>query len=332
MTTSIQLWTIAKGQMALRTQNLRAQHNGVSPGVMRLRALYSGISRGTERLVLNGAVPESEHTRMRCPFQDGDFPFPVKYGYCFVGEVVEGPVERVGQTCFALFPHQDLADIPEDWAIPLPPDLPARRAVLAANMETALTAVWDSQAGPGDRVLVVGAGVLGLLMAALIAQIPGTHVTISDLNPARAAMARALGVHYAAPLEAPGDADVTINASASAGGLRLALAKAGHEARVVEASWHGANEIGLPLGEAFHSRRLTLVSSHVGHIPTARAGRWSHRRRMDTALRLLAQMPALDALITHELAFKDAPAQLPSLIDQAADALCIVLRYGDQKD
>ena len=134
-----------------------------------------------------------------------------------------------------------MADIPEDWAIPLPPDLPPRRAVLAANMETALTAVWDSQAGPGDRVLVVGAGVLGLLMAALIAQIPGTHVTISDLNPARAAMARALGVHYAAPLEAPGDADVTINASASAGGLRLALAKAGHEARVVEASWHGAN-------------------------------------------------------------------------------------------
>ena len=259
--------------MALRTQNLRERHVDVSGSVMRLRALYTGISRGTERLVLNGAVPESEHTRMRCPFQEGDFPFPVKYGYCFVGEVVEGPAERLGQVCFALFPHQNMADIPADWAIPLPPDLPPRRAVLAANTETALTAVWDSQAGPGDRVLVVGAGVLGLLMAALIAKIPGTEVTITDLNPARAAIAAALGVHYAAPETAPGDADITINASASAGGLRLALAKAGHEARVVEASWHGANEVSLPLGEAFHSKRLSLISSHVGHIPTARAGR-----------------------------------------------------------
>ena len=317
--------------MAHRTQNLQDQHDSVSAGVMRLRALFSGISRGTERLILNGAVPESEHTRMRCPFQEGDFPFPVKYGYCFVGQVVDGPVERLGQTCFALYPHQNVADIPEDWAIPLPDGLPPRRAVLAANMETALTAVWDSQAGPGDRVLVVGAGVLGLLIAALIAAIPGTAVTISDLNPARAPIAQALGIHYAAPDAVPENADVTINASASAGGLRLALAKAGHEARVVEASWHGANAVSLPLGEAFHAKRLSLVSSHVGHIPTARAGRWSHRRRMETALRLLAQMPALDALITHEVAFEDAPDQLPRLIDQAADALCIVLRYTQDK-
>ncbi len=318
--------------MALRTQNLQRQHNAVSPGVMRLRTLFSGISRGTERLVLNGAVPESEHNRMRCPFQEGDFPFPVKYGYCFVGEVTEGSPERIGQTCFSLYPHQNVADISEDWVIPLPAGLPPRRAVLAANMETALTAVWDSQARPGDRVLVVGAGVLGLLIAALIAAIPGTEVTISDLNPARAPIAEVLGIHYAAPDDAPGEADVTINASASAGGLRLALAKAGHEARVVEASWHGANEVSLPLGEAFHSKRLSIVSSHVGHIPTARAGRWSHRRRMDVALRLLAQMPSLDALITHEVAFEDAPDHLPMLIDQAADALCIVLRYGAQKE
>ena len=148
MTTSIALWAIAKGEMALRTQNLRDQHEDVSPHVMKLCALFSGISRGTERLVLNGAVPESEHSRMRCPFQEGIFPFPVKYGYCFVGQVVEGPAERIGQTSFALYPHQDLAEIPEDWAIPLPEGLPPRWAVLAANMETALTAVWDSQAGP----------------------------------------------------------------------------------------------------------------------------------------------------------------------------------------
>lgn len=314
--------------MALRTENLQAQHDSVSPGVMRLRALFSGISRGTERLVLNGSVPESEHTGMRCPFQEGDFPFPVKYGYCFVGEVVEGPPERLGQTCFALYPHQDLAEIPADAGIPLPKDLPPRRAVLAANMETALTAVWDSGAAPGDKVLVVGAGVMGLLIASLIAAIPGTEVTITDLNPARAAIASALGVRYAAQAGASGGQDITINASASAGGLRLAMEKAGHEARVVEASWHGANEVSLPLGEGFHSRRLQLISSHVGHIPAAKAGRWSHRRRMETALRLLAEMPALDALITHEVAFEDAPDRLPALINDSADALCIVLRYA----
>ncbi len=314
--------------MALRTQNLQARHDAVPSDMMQLRALYSGISRGTERLVLNGAVPESEHERMRCPFQEGDFPFPVKYGYCFVGTVEDGPADRIGQTCFALYPHQNLAEMSEDAAIPLPDGLPSRRAVLAANLETALTAVWDSGTAPGDRVLVVGAGVLGLLIAALITAIPGTEVTISDLNLGRAAIAKRLGVQFAAPDDAPGDADIAINASASGAGLRLALAKAGHEARVVEASWHGANQISLPLGEAFHSRRLSLVSSHVGHIPAARAVRWSHRRRMNTALQLLAQMPALDALITHEIPFEDAPEQLPPLIDPAADALCIVLRYG----
>lgn len=314
--------------MALCTQNLRSQHDSVTGDVMRLKALYSGISRGTERLVLNGAVPESEHTRMRCPFQEGDFPFPVKYGYCFVGQVADGPPERLGQTCFALYPHQDLAEIPADAAIPLPEGLPPRRAVLAANMETALTAVWDSGAAPGDKVLVVGAGVLGLLMASLIAAMPGTAVTITDLNPERAAIARALGVRFAASAaEAPDGQDITINASASGGGLRLAMEKAGHEARVVEASWHGANEVSLPLGEGFHSRRLQLISSHVGHIPTARAGRWSHRRRMETALRLLAEMPALDALITHEVPFEDAPDHLPALINDSPDALCIVLHY-----
>ena len=314
--------------MALRTQSLQSQHDTVSPGVMRLKALFSGVSRGTERLVLNGAVPESEHTRMRCPFQEGGFPFPVKYGYCFVGEVVEGPAERLGEVCFALFPHQNLAEIPADACVPLPRGLPPRRAVLAANMETALTAVWDAQAAPGDRVLVVGAGVLGLLIGALIAAMPGTAVTVTDLNPARASIAAALGIQYAAPGEAPDGQDVTINASASAGGLRLAMETAGHEARVVEVSWHGANEVSLPLGEGFHSRRLQLVSSHVGHIPAAKAGRWSHRRRIETGLRLLAQMPALDALITHELAFEDAPNQLPALINDADDALCIVLRYA----
>jgi hypothetical protein len=331
MRSSMALWTIAKGRFAHRTQRLQPAHEIVSTGSVTLRALYTGISRGTERLVLNGAVPESEYARMRCPFQEGDFPFPVKYGYCFVGEAMEGPADLLGRPCFALYPHQDFAQVPQESAIALPADLPPRRAILAANMETALTVAWDSAAAPGDRVLVVGAGVLGLLIAALIARIPGTEVSIADLNPARAAAAAALGVHYVAPENAPAGCDVAINASAAAAGLRLALASVGVEGRVVEASWHGNNTVSLPLGEAFHSQRLTLVSSQVGRIPAARTPRWTYRRRMDTALRLLAQMPAADALITHEVAFDQAPAVLPPLIDADADALCIALRYGPER-
>lgn len=295
---------------------------------MRLKALFSGVSRGTERLVLNGSVPPSEHTRMRCPFQEGDFPFPVKYGYCFVGEVVDGPPERIGQAGFSLYPHQNTAEIPAEAVTPLPDGLNPRRAVLAANMETALNVTWDSGASAGDKVLVVGAGVLGLLIARLISRIPGTLVCICDLNPARAAAASALGIHFATPAEVMGDWDVTINASASAAGLRLAMAMAGTEARVVEASWHGEKDVQLPLGEAFHSRRLQLISSQVGRIPSARAPRWTYQRRMETALRLLAEMPEVDALFTHEIAFVDAPERLPDLINNDSDALCIVLNYA----
>ncbi|HKK29984.1 MAG TPA: zinc-binding alcohol dehydrogenase, partial [Alphaproteobacteria bacterium] len=275
---------------------------------------------------------ESEYDRMRAPFQEGDFPFPVKYGYCFVGVVEEGPANRLGETCFALHPHQDRAALPPDAAVPLPQGLPARRAVLAANMETALNVAWDSTCGPGDKVLVVGGGVLGLLIAALLDRIPGTEVTLTDVNPNRRDAASALGLRFAAPEDAPGGMDIAVNASASGEGLRLALARAGLESRVVEASWHGRVSVDLPLGGAFHSQRLTLVSSQVGRIPSARAARWTHRRRMETALRLLAQMPALDALITHELAFEQAPAKLPALIETADDALCIVLHYGEERN
>jgi threonine dehydrogenase-like Zn-dependent dehydrogenase len=313
--------------MSLRTESLR----NAGPGVIALQAVYSGVSRGTERLVLNGEVPASESQRMRCPHQEGEFPFPVKYGYCLVGRILEGATERIGEMCFALAPHQDFALLPADAATPLPPELPPRRAVLAANMETALNVTWDSGAGIGDRVLVVGAGVLGLLIATLLDRVPGTEVTITDVQESRRQIAQTLGLHFASPENVSDDNDITVNASASAAGLRLALARAGLEGRVVEASWHGNRQVDLPLGEAFHARRLALVSSQVGRIPTGRTPRWSHERRLSTALRLLADLPMLDALITHEIAFEDAPIHLPSLINDAHDTLCIALRYGDKR-
>jgi len=266
---------------------------------------------------------------MRCPFQEGAFPFPVKYGYAFVGaplDVAEGEGAAAGPV-FALAPHQEFASLPKDAAIPLPRNLPPRRAILAANMETAINVIWDAGVGVGDKTLIVGAGVVGLLIGYLAQRIPGVAVAIADRNPNRRPLAEALGLAFCAPPDGPEDVDVAINASASGAGLAYALEKAGAEARIVEASWHGDADVSLPLGRAFHARRLSIVSSQVGAVPPARAPRWSHRRRLALALDLLAEAPALDALITHELALADAPEALPTLLEADADALCIAIRY-----
>ena len=315
------LWYVGPRECALNDEPFAP-----APGQAVVRTLFSGVSRGTERLVFEGRVPESEHERMRGPRMAGDFPFPVKYGYCAVGMVVEGPDDLIARHVFALHPHQSrFALAAADLAV-LPRGLPPRRAVLAANMETALNGLWDSGAGPGDRIAVVGAGVIGLLVASLAARMPGADVTVVDLDPSRAAIAESLGARFAAPDAAQGEADVVFHASASAPGLNLAIDLAGFEARIVELSWHGAAPAPVALGGAFHSRRLALVSSQVGHVSASRRARWPYARRMAKALELLDD-PRLDALITHEIPFEDAPARLPALFAPGAPGLTAVLTY-----
>ena len=275
--------------------------------------------------MLRGGVPPAERERMRAPLQAGDFPFPVKYGYAAVGRVVEGPAALAGREVFVLHPHQDLFAAPAAMAVPLPEGLPAGRAVLAANMETALNILWDSGASAGDRIAVVGAGTVGALAAWLCARLPGTDVTLVDVNPERASLAAALGCRFALPEAAPEDCDVAIHASASGEGLATALGAAGLEATVVEASWYGDRTPGVGLGGAFHSRRLRLVSSQVGLVPADRRGRWSNRRRMEAALRLLMD-PALDALISGETAFRDLARRYPEILDRP-DTLCHRVSY-----
>lgn len=315
------LWQEAPGRVALRSESPSA-----APGEVLVETLFSGISRGTERLVLAGAVPEAEWERMRCPLQAGRFPFPVKYGYAAVGRIVAGPAARLGQTVFVLAPHQSRFACPAAMALPLPPGLPPGRAVLAANMETALNVVWDAGVGPGDRVAVVGAGVVGALVARLCARLPGAQVTLVDVLPARAELATALGCGFAAPGQAEGDCDVVVHASASAAGLAEALALAGPEATVVEASWHGAGTVAVPLGGAFHSRRLRLISSQVGRLPPGRAPRWSHARRLAAALALLAEDAATEALISGETALDDLPRAYGAIL-AAPETLCHRVRY-----
>jgi NADPH:quinone reductase-like Zn-dependent oxidoreductase len=317
------LWHEAPGRSVLRRETLNRAEDEVL-----VRTLWSGVSRGTERLVSEGRVPASEHARMRAPMQAGDFPFPVKYGYAAVGRVEAGPPDLLGCAVFALHPHQDLFVAPAHAVIPLPDGLPPRRATLAANMETALNALWDGAAAPGDRIAVVGAGALGLLVAALAGRIPGADVTVTDVLAQRRDLATQLGVRMAvAPEPLPVDCDVVFHASATGAGLADALAMAGDDGAVVELSWHGAGETPVPLGGAFHSRRLRIVGSQVGALPPSRRPRWTLRRRLETALRLLAEDARLDALITDEAAFETLPDRFQTLLD--ASGVVTAVRYPE---
>lgn len=316
------LWYEAPRECALNTVMLPLP----GPGDCLVRTLWSGLSRGTERLVFEGRVPKSEHERMRAPFQEGSFAFPVKYGYCAVGVVEAGPAELVGRTVFCLHPHQDRFVVPADRLTPVPDGVPPRRAILAANMETALNAHWDAGSAPGDRIVVVGGGVLGLLVAWLAARLPGADVTLVDLDHGREAVARSFGCAFATPEQAPSDADLVFHASASAAGLAAALGCAGLEARIVELSWYGEGEVSIPLGGAFHARRLQLISSQVGRVPAARQARWDFARRSSAAMSLLAD-ERLDALITEDIAFREAPEAIPRLLAPGAAGLTAAICY-----
>ncbi len=321
-------WIVAPGRGEIRSEALPSP----GPGEVRVRALFGAISRGTESLVFAGRVPPSQYRAMRAPFQGGEFPAPVKYGYLSVGRVEHGPPDLLGATVFSLYPHQTRYVVPVDAVVPVPAGVPARCAVLAGNMETALNGIWDAAVRPGDRVAVVGAGVVGCLAAWLTARIPGCEVRLIDLEPARAGIAGRLGVPFvaAAKAEPAGDCDVVIHASGAPEGLVTALGLAGFEATVLELSWFGNRPVALPLGEAFHAKRLVLRSSQVGAVAAAQRGRWSHRRRLALALALLED-PSLEALITGESRFDELPATMARLAATPGGALChrIVYPEGD---
>ncbi|WP_318200421.1 zinc-binding alcohol dehydrogenase [Streptomyces sp. SCL15-4] len=291
-----------------------------------VRTLYSGVSRGTETLVFRGGVPDSQRAVMRAPFQEGDFPGPVKYGYLSVGVVEEGPDALTGRTVFCLYPHQSRYVVPASAVTVVPEAVPAERAVLAGTVETAVNALWDAAPLIGDRIAVVGGGMVGCAVAALLARFPGLRLQLVDTDPAREETARALGVDFARPADALGDCDLVVHASATEAGLTRALALLAPEGTVVELSWYGDRTVALPLGEAFHSRRLTLRGSQVGTVsPAARAGR-TYADRMTLALDLLGDS-ALDALVTGESPFEELPSVLPKLASGQIPALCHRIRY-----
>jgi NADPH:quinone reductase-like Zn-dependent oxidoreductase len=315
-------WIVEPGHGEIRGERLSTP----AADEVLVRTLYSGMSRGTETLVFKGAVPRSEFQRMRAPFQAGDFPAPVKYGYSSVGVVETGPEAIRGRMVFCLYPHQTRYVVPAAAVYSLPDDVPPARAVLAANLETAVNGLWDAAPRIGDRVAVLGAGTVGCLAAWLAARIPGCEVELLDIDSRKATVASALGVTFRHPSAAARDFDLVIHASGSAEGLETALELAGFEATVLELSWFGDRRPRIALGEAFHSQRLTLRSSQVGAIATAQRSRWSRVRRMQLAFKLLAS-PELDALISGESRFDELPETLASLAAGTDGALCHRIAY-----
>lgn len=315
-------WIVAPGRGEIRVEALPPP----GPEDVVVRTLHSGVSRGTEALVFHGRVPPEEYQRMRAPFQAGDFPVPVKYGYSAVGVVEQGPPALLRQRVFTLSPHQDRVVVPAAQAHLVPAGVPSRRAVLAANLETAVNALWDAALVPGSRVAVVGGGTVGCLVAWLAGRVPGCAVQLVDVRASRADVAAALGVSFAGPGQATPDCDVVFHASASGDGLATAIGLAGTEATVVELSWYGEGRVPAALGGAFHSRRLTLKASQVGQIAPAQRPRWTYARRLRLALSLLGDA-ALDRLLTGECGFAELPRVLPTVLADGADVLCHTVRY-----
>lgn len=316
------LWYVKPGVAELRTQRLGMPR----PGEARVKALYSAFSRGTERLVLSGEIPQSEWARMRCPLQSGNFPFPVKYGYSAAGVVVAGPESLEGKTVFCLHPHQDYFHAPETMIVCVPDGIPAKRATLAANMETALNAHWDAGTGPGDAIVVIGAGIVGLLTAYLAQKIAGTRAVICDADLGKEALAKALGLKFVTPASVPADNRIVFHTSASAAGLQSAVEAAAFEGRIIEMSWYGEKPVTLNLGGAFHSKRLQIICSQVGHVAPARRATTTHRARLIAALSMLDDA-RLDILVAEEIEFGKVAGEVQRLLNGTGAQPVPVIRY-----
>jgi threonine dehydrogenase-like Zn-dependent dehydrogenase len=293
-----------------------------------VRTIRSGVSRGTETLVFRGGVPQSQYAAMRAPFQEGEFPGPVKYGYLNVGAVEQGPAELRGRTIFCLYPHQTAYVVPASAVTVVPDGVPASRAVLAGTVETAVNALWDAAPLLGDRVAVVGAGMVGCCVARLLGRFPAVQVTLVDVDPGRADVAAALGVSFALPADAAEGCDLVVHASATAAGLQASLDLLAPEGTVIDLSWYGDSEVRLSLGGAFHSRRLGIRASQVGTVSPARSGRRTTADRLALALELLRD-PAFDALLTGQSRFAELPEVMSGLAEGSLPALCHTITYDE---
>jgi threonine dehydrogenase-like Zn-dependent dehydrogenase len=317
-------WLREPGRGEIRPVTLREP----GPHEVLVRTMVSGISRGSETLVFQGHVPPGQYVAMRAPFQEGEFPGPVKYGYLSVGSVEQGPAELCGRTIFCLYPHQTAYVVPAGAVTVVPADVPPARAVLAGIVETAVNALWDAAPLVGDRVTVVGAGMVGCCVARILSRFPAAEVELIDVDPSRGEVAAALEVEFALPADAAGDRDLVVHASASSAGLQRSLDLLAPEGTVIDLSWYGDSEVRLSLGGAFHSRRLGIQASQVSSVSPARSARRTSSERLALALELLRD-PSFDSLVTGQSRFAELPEVMARLAAGSLPALCHTITYGE---
>jgi NADPH:quinone reductase-like Zn-dependent oxidoreductase len=320
-------WTVGPEKGELRREELPAP----GPGEALVRSLYSGISKGTEIVVHKARVPECVAEEMAAPHQEGSFPSPVKFGYLSVGVVEDGPADWLGKTVFCLHPHQDRYIVPVASLTEVPDNVPARRAVLTGTVETAVNALWEAGPRLGDRVAVIGAGLVGGMVAQLLGTFPLGRLQLIDIDPAKRAFAETLGVDFSHPDDALPDCDIVIHCSASQAGLERALQLVGDEGEIIEMSWYADRNVTLPLGEDFHARRLSIRASQVGVVARARRHRRTNADRLKLAVSLLAD-PVFDTFLTGTSAFTELPDVVQRLSDGSLDALCHVIEYPAADD
>jgi 2-desacetyl-2-hydroxyethyl bacteriochlorophyllide A dehydrogenase len=318
-------WTLSAGSGEIRCLDLPDP----GPSDVLVRTLHSAVSRGTESIVFGGRVPANQRSQMRAPFQDGEFPGPVKYGYLNVGVVDQGPAPLAGRTVFCLYPHQTAFVVPAEAVTVVPEDLPPRRAVLAGTVETAVNALWDAAPLIGDRIVVIGAGMVGCCIARLLARFPAADVTLVDVNADRATVASALEVAFAAPGDAPRDVDLVVHATGTSAGLQIALELLRPEGTVLDVSWYGDAPVSVRLGEAYHSRRLTMRSSQVGVVSPARSSSRTTADRMSLALELLRD-DAFDCLLAGPTPFDELPRLMTELAADVVPGVCQTISYDGE--
>jgi len=317
------LWHISPTASELQSEKLATP----TDNKLIIKSLYSLVSTGTERLVASGLVPPSMHQLMQVPSMGGDFNFPVKYGYSLVGKVVsKGDLE--GRLVHLLHPHQNQLITDSSAISLLSKAIPAKRAALASNMETALNAVWDSGVSVGDKVVVCGFGMIGGLVARLLALMPAVEVVVLEKNAYRIAQATKMG--FTVNPSTLQNFDCSFHTSGSSVGLQTCIEAVGMEGKIIELSWYGTKSVQLQLGADFHYHRKQLISSQVGHVPFAKNARWDYARRKAVVWELL-QNQVFDAHITDEVAFADGPAFFTDLRsgDLLDAGLGWVIRYDE---
>ncbi|MEM9671559.1 MAG: zinc-binding alcohol dehydrogenase [Bacteroidota bacterium] len=320
MTDTTALWHLSERESSIRSQSLPP----LKTDECLIESLFSLVSSGTETLVANGQVPAELQDSMQVPYMEGSFGFPLKYGYSLVGKVIEGSENLVDRYVHLLHPHQQHCVVKETDVTVIPEGIPPQRAVLASNLETALNAVWDSHLSAGDRVLVVGMGLIGSLVALLASQFPATQIRVAETDPTRQSLAREQGFSLYDPSDTP--FDVAFHSSGSSTGLQTAIDAVGYEGQVIELSWYGTRSAEVKLGGSFHQQRKQIISSQVSQLPAHRQARWDYRRRKQTVLDLL-QDDGWDDFLTATVDFTDVPALFDQLRLGDRSQLSWTLRY-----